>query len=429
MSKIAFLFPGQGSQYVGMGQEYCKEFAVARQVFQEANDTFGFDFQKICFEGSSVELNQIENVLPAILTVSVAAFRVYMQEVGVVPHFAAGHSLGEYAALTCSGALSFSDTLKIVKLRSILAVETASKVDGAMTVINEIQPDIIVEQCRKVSRDETPVFIACYNSANQTVISGHQTAVMQVEDILMEMGAQITPILMSPPFHGPLLRPVMEKLKNELLACGYGQLQWPVVSNVTALPYESVTDIINNLVLQLVKPVQWMATLDYLTGCGVTVFLEIGPQSVLTDLIKTNGIAAKSFSFGQRNERQALLDCLTSREMETQPKKSRSYAVTLVTKCLAAAVSTKNKNWNNDEYYRNVVAPFQEIQAMQQKLQETNSLPTMRQMREALQMLRSVLRTKQVPLEIQVKKFQQILNETGTGDLFPEFINPTSLGT
>jgi [acyl-carrier-protein] S-malonyltransferase len=312
MNKTALLFPGQGSHFVGMGRDLYNEYEVAKRVFEEANDVLGYDITKICFEGNLLKLNSLENMFPGLFIVCVALFKVYMQEMGVSPQYSAGHSLGEYAALTCSGALEFADALKMIYRRGVLAQEIADSGEGSMTIVEGIDIQTAEVECKKISSPDQMVGVSCYNSPSQIAISGHQDAVVQVEDNLIELGAQISPILTAPPLHCPLMQPVADQLEIELKKYTYHELKWPVISNVDALPYSNSNSILAKLKLQLTHSVQWLATIQYLEKQGITNFIEIGPQSVLTSLLKTFVKNATMVSFGNKDDRQMLLKSLSS---------------------------------------------------------------------------------------------------------------------
>lgn len=427
MKKIAFLFPGQGSQYVGMGKALSQDFAVAKKVFEEANDALGFDLQKLCFEGDLPELTKTENTQPAILSTSVATYRVYMQEVGLSPSFGAGHSLGELSTLACSGAIGFADAIKLVKQRGCFMQEAVALGVGAMSAISGIEQSIIEEECRKTSTAEQTVVISNYNSPDQIVISGHQAAVTEVGGKLKEKGARVIPLKVSAPFHSPLMQPAADRFKEELLKYQYQEMKWPVLSNVTAQPYGSKEKIIENLTLQLVQPVQWIASMAYLDKQGVEIAIEIGPHTVLRNLMKSNAKNIPAFSYDKTEDREAVKKMVSATEKPTPqaPAKDPKYTPTVVTRCLAIAVCTRNRNWDNDEYQKGVVEPYRKIQQMQDELEKEEKSPTVGQMEEALEMLRSVFITKKTPIEEQVERFNQVFEETGTRQLFPSFKMPS----
>jgi len=418
MEKIAFLFPGQGSQYIGMTKSLSDRYEIARQTFEEANDILGFALDRLCFDGSLADLGKIENSLVALLVTSVVSFRVYMQQIGIAPQFCAGHSLGEFSALTCSGALRFADAVKIVHLRGKLAREMADKGIGAMTIIDGIQSEVIAAECARQSTPEQPVAISCYNSANQAAISGTQEAVSKVEERILELGGQVTPLFDNAPFHCPLMQSAADQLRAELQKYQFYYIKWPVIANITGLPYENQDKIVETLSAQLVRPVQWQKTMHFLQKYGITLAVELGVKNVLSALIKTETKGINGLSFDQKEDRQALFDFFAHNELY------RKHVPTVITKCLAIAVATPNTNWNNDEYHQGITEPYRRIKAMQEELEEKEIQPSVAQMQEALEMLRSVFNTKKVPLLEQIEWYQQIFDETATNYLFRDFEMP-----
>lgn len=310
MNKVALLFPGQGSHFVGMGRDLFDKYGVAKQVFEEANDVLGYDITKICFEGSLLELNSLENMFPGLVMVCVALFKVNMLEIEIVPQFSAGHSLGEYAALTCAGALKFADVLKVIHRRGVLAQELADSGEGTMTIFSGVDPRTAEMECKKISNNQQIAVVSCYNSPSELAVSGHQEAVIQVEDQLIELGAQISPILTAPPMHCSLMQPVADELETELKKLSYHELQWPVLANVDALPYKEPMGILPKLKLQLTHPVQWLDTINYMANQGVDTFIEIGPQAVLTNLLKTHLKNITAISCATKDDRQSLAKLL-----------------------------------------------------------------------------------------------------------------------
>lgn len=411
-----------------MGANLHEEFTAARQTFAEANEVLGFDLQKICFNGGLVELNRMTNLFPALLTFSVAAFRVYLEEIGIIPDFFAGHSLGEYSALVCSGVMNFSDALKIVHKRGLFAQEAIDNRTGAMTIINGVDEKVVERECRNVSNSEQIAVVSCYNAPGQVAISGHLQAVMKVEDELMKRKAQVTPLLMSPPFHCPLMQQAADKLKSQLTKYSYHPAKRVVIANVTARPYSVPQGVVDNLTNQLIRPVKWKDTMDYLQKQGVEQFIEMGPQAVLTNLVKT-GAKTNHFkvaSFGQKDDRNALLQLFHTRGILFEPVSIDTHTAQLVlTQCLAAAVCTRNLNWDQHQYQRGVVEPYEKIEKIQDQLDQNDGVPTMEQMEQALEMLRSVMKTKKVPIVEQVKRFNKIFHETGTRHLFRHFNMPS----
>jgi [acyl-carrier-protein] S-malonyltransferase len=338
MDKSAFVFPGQGSQYVGMGKHLYEQYRVAKETFEEANEVLGFSLSKLIFEGPMGELGKTENMQLALLVASTATFRVYMQEIGEEPHYLAGHSMGEYAALVCSGELSLTDALAIVKLRGKLSQAVAKSSIGAMTVVNKAPIQAVERICEEASAPGSKVSIACYNGWEQSVIAGHQEALIRAETLLAERNAELAPLMTSPPFHSPLMADAAEELGSELGKVAFSRFQWPVIANVTGQPYPGEGAVAELLTLQMTRPVQWLATMNYLLEHGVTTVVEMGPQAVLTNLFRQHAPSVRAVSFGQKDDRNAVLNNLRQQPAGTDGRR------TVVTECLAVAVSTPNRN-------------------------------------------------------------------------------------
>ncbi|ARU60246.1 [acyl-carrier-protein] S-malonyltransferase [Tumebacillus avium] len=416
MEKLAFLFTGQGSQYVGMSKSFYDDYAIAKQTFEEANDVLGFDIAKLCFEGTLGELTRTENTQPAILASSVVAFRVYMQEIGIAPQFLAGHSLGEYAALACSGAITFADALKIIRERGLATKEVAATGVGGMTIIDNLSPQVVQEEIDKLNLQDQFVMINCYNSPTQVAIAGHQEAVEELESRLLDLDGQVTPLLMSAPFHTPLMQPVADRLQEVLEGVTFNHFRYPVIANIDARPYGDTGNIITKLTQQSLRPVRWQETLQFLHRYGVTHAIEMGPKNVLSNLTTANTPQVEALCFAQREDRKQLQEIFSADHV------LKKHIPTVVTRCLGIAVATPNTNWDQEQYRQGVIEPYRKIQALQDELDQSGEQPTEAQMREALTMLKSVFETKNVPVREQQDWFYQILDETNTIYLFQDFL-------
>ncbi|WP_303722599.1 ACP S-malonyltransferase [Malonomonas rubra] len=282
----AFLFPGQGSQYSGMGKDLAENFLVAKHVFQEANDSLGFDLAAMCFSGSEDELKLTANTQPAILTTSIAALRVLEQETDLQPAFAAGHSLGEYSALVSVGALSLADAVKTVRQRGTFMQEAVPVGFGAMAAIMGIDAPELTLICEKAAEGEI-VAPANFNSPGQIVIAGHATAVERAMTLAKEAGAKrALPLPVSAPFHSALMEPAAKRLAEVLEGVTIGEFKCPVVGNVEAAPYLGPERVKPLLVEQVCAAVRWDESVLKMQELGVTNYIEIGPGKVLSGLVK-----------------------------------------------------------------------------------------------------------------------------------------------
>ena len=286
MSKTAFIFPGQGSQYSGMGKELADFFPVARQVFEEADDALGLKLSDICFTGSEDELRLTANTQPAILTASIAVLRVLEQESGLKADFLAGHSLGEYSALVCSGAMTFADAVKTVRARGTFMQEAVPVGIGAMAAMLSIDKESLEEICLEASQGEV-VSPANFNSPGQIVIAGHAGAVNRAIEIAKARGFRKAMLLtVSAPFHCALMKPAADQLAEVVVQLPYGTMVSPVVSNVEAKSNQDSVRVQQLLVAQVCSPVLWEQSVQEMTSLGVNRYVEIGPGKVLSGLVK-----------------------------------------------------------------------------------------------------------------------------------------------
>src|ERR1700741_100669 len=285
MGKVAFVFPGQASQYPGMGKELAEKYPVARSVFDEADKALGISVSKLCFEGSEDDLKLTANTQPAILTVSVAASRV-LAEKGITPDFVAGHSLGEYSALVAAGSLKFADAVKLVRKRGTYMQEAVPAGQGAMAAIMGLSPAVVQDACKRAAEVEICA-PANLNSPEQTVISGHAGAVKRAVEIASQLGAKRAVILaVSAPFHCALMIAAQERLEKELGKTQFSNLQMPLVTNVDADTITTGDEAREALIRQVTAPVRWEESMRLLIDEGVDTFVEVGPGRVLVGLLR-----------------------------------------------------------------------------------------------------------------------------------------------
>lgn len=286
MSKIAFIFPGQGSQSVGMGKELVLNFKIAAQIFEEASDAIGVNLKKLSFEGPEDELNLTANTQPAILTASIAALEVLKAETELQADLLAGHSLGEYTALVHGGAFAFADAVKIVRRRGEFMQAAVPGGEGAMAAILGMEKKDVAEVCSD-AESLGLVSPANFNSPGQIVVSGEKKAVERAVELAKERGARRAIMLpVSVPSHCALMVSAGDLLKEELEKYKVGELNVPVVSNVEASTYLSAGEVSDLLVRQLSSPVRWDESVISLKDAGAETIIEIGPGRVLSGLVK-----------------------------------------------------------------------------------------------------------------------------------------------
>lgn len=310
MAKQAYIFPGQGSQSVGMGKDLFDNFAVAREAFAEADDALGFSLSELCFAGDEAELQLTANTQPAILTTSIAAYRSMLAEGFEPPTIVAGHSLGEYSALVAAGVLTLADAVQTVRKRGTYMQDAVPVGVGAMAAILGADPEIIEAACADAAQGQvcSPANI---NSSSQVVIAGNAEAIDRACEILKERGAKrAIKLNVSAPFHCELMMPAQELLVDDLNKLKYEKFSFPIIHNVDAMLNVDSETVAAKLAEQVSSPVKWLQSVNVLIESGVDTFVEVGPGKVLSGLVKQISRESKIFnvenSESLRNTKESL---------------------------------------------------------------------------------------------------------------------------
>jgi [acyl-carrier-protein] S-malonyltransferase len=306
---VALVFPGQGSQYAGMGKDFYENFETAKEIFEKANEVLGFDLKNLIFEGGE-ELNKTVNTQPAILTVSYAIFRVLKEQFPDLEiEFVAGHSLGEYTALLAANVLDFENAVKLVRYRAEYMQNAVPEGKGGMAAVIGISPEEVKKLCEEIEGIVEPVN---FNSPIQTVVAGEAEAVKKLVKLARSRRIKAIPLKVSVPSHSSLMREAAEKFKEKLNEVPFRDAKTPVVQNYDAKPHIKAEEIKENLYLQLFNPVRWVDSVIYMKEQGVDTFIEVGPKNVLSKLIQQTVEGVKVCNLDKVEDLEKLRECLGS---------------------------------------------------------------------------------------------------------------------
>lgn len=400
MKKIALLFPGQGSQTVGMGKWFYDRYPVARQTFEEADDTLGWSVTEACFYGPTDKLTSTDIAQPALLTASMAMYRAYREEIGIRPFAAAGHSLGEYSALCGAGAISFAEALKLVHFRGQTMKAAAELGTGTMLAVGGIDYLTAEEQLADLAQSRDEACIACYNGPFQAVVSGTSPAMERVESHFRKLGAKVATLQVGAPFHHPLMRSAAEELERRLEQVAFNPLQFKVLSNVTGHAIDvSKQSLVEELTRQMTQPVQWRKSMNVLRYSGIELAIELGPKTVLKQLLKSHD-AIEAYAYDVAEDRKRLanrIECGTG-----EPSRSDHPIAKL------AAIAVTEPNRRDDPGTRQgVLEPYSRLIDLRGRLERQNKQPGPEDIRQGLQWLREILQMKGVPPEQQLDRLAE----------------------
>lgn len=285
-TNFAVIFPGQGSQYSGMGRFLYDNYQTARETFKLADDTLNFSLSDLCFNGNIKDITKTYNTQPALLTISYIMYQIYIKKRDLRPSLLLGHSLGELTALVCSNAIKFTDGIKIARDRGLYMQECGDKSEGSMLAVLSDDFKLIKKFCSEISNEKLILEIANYNSNNQIVLSGNNRALDMIKEKLKKENIKCIRLNVSAAFHSPIMESASSKLRKNLSQYKFSQMSIPVISNISGKPYLSQDDVIKNLSLQVTKPVQWVKSISNALKLGANLFVEVGPKSVLKNLNK-----------------------------------------------------------------------------------------------------------------------------------------------
>jgi len=366
MDKYALLFPGQGSQYTGMGKSLIEKDSSIKIIFEEASEILGFKLIDACQNTSQYNLQKSCNAQVAILTVSYASYLVYKNLFIENPSFVLGHSLGEYSALVVAGSLNFSDALKIVYKRGLLMDEVSQSCLGSMVALNNISLKVLEEICAEISKKNKIIVISNYNGPNEIVLSGHNNAINELELLIQKKTkANMIKLNVSAPFHSPIMEPIVFQMKTELGKYTFNFPKIPIISSVDGKPYNN-RNVIENLTNQICSPVYWSKAIDFLIDSGVKTFIDVGPKSILKNLVKShisinnilNYKTISTFSLDNKEDIKAIEQ--NRRQLLTQYLKN----------LLKEAITEKNLNSSIDDYQEKVVNLYHNVEQTYKKVKQ-----------------------------------------------------------
>ncbi|MBE6050849.1 MAG: ACP S-malonyltransferase [Clostridium sp.] len=408
MNKLGVVYSGQGSQYVGMGKELYENFEIAKEIYEKANEILKFDLAKMSFYDEKQEINLTQNLQPVTLTYSVALYEVFKKEFGIKPRIFAGHSLGEYSALTCSGAIKFEDALRLVRSRGLLMEKNC--IEGGMIAVVGIDKDIIENYCFKNNNENSIISVSNYNSKNQTILSGNLSEIEKATEYFEQKNATVKRLNVSGAFHSILMKDAAMEFKNELDKYEFTFPKSKVISNVDALLYSSVKDIKEKLVKQLVSPVRWVDIMNYFYRDDINLVVEFGPKKSIRNFFKNTFNDIEAFSFENEEDSDKVREILKNVDNE------KDYLRYFIDKCIATISCTKNKNPNEQEFQNGVIESCKNIRKIQENIAslQENDLSLCN---KVLDLVKVALDTKRVDKLEQQRRLSEVISAVDTFEL------------
>ena len=404
--KIAALFPGQGSQFVGMGNQLLREYSIAKKIFEEASEALGFDIKKLCLASDPSELKKTENAQPALLTNSYAEYQVAKMKWEFEPTVLAGHSLGEFTALVCAGAIDFKTAIRLVRSRGYCINESVKGTDSGMVAVLKADADHIGAICETISKETGKVIcLSNINSKDEIVVSGEKVALDHFKKISKEESYTVIPLQVSGAFHSPILKKAHDLFRLELDKINFKPLTLPIISNLTGEYYTSNTDMVDHLAQHLINPVLWYKTMQQMEKDNIDATIEFGGKEVLKKMVLKHTPFIQSYSFNDNLER-----VLQRNTKGTLKPVQRDLAIKFIESSLTAAISTKNYQKNNlDEYHEMVIVPYRKVQTLKDKIVNNEQDASVQDLQESLNMIISVLKTKMLPKDEQKEYIDNLL--------------------
>ncbi len=409
MNNIIVMFPGQGSQYVGLGKKWFDQYDSVKACFKQASEITGYPLKELCFEGPLNELTKTNIAQVAVLTTSYAMYEVLQKEKEIPVTFFTGHSLGEITALTAAGAMKFADAVKLVKVRGESMAACAEGLKTGMSAIVKLSVDVIEPLLKEFNEFGHDVQIANYNSEFQTVLAGKIDELNAFAEIIDTNGGRVVRMNVGGAFHSSYMQGAVKAYSEEIERIEFKMPQIPVISSVTGKVYSSVEEIKETLSKQLTSPVCWSSVIDECEKREVKMWLEVGPKNVLTKLVRKMVDNSEVLTFEEDSENgYKVIDTVIKLKMRDP---------SFIQLCMGVVASTKNRNWDELDYSQGVIQKYKQLQELQGKYEE-NEITLEKASLQALEILKVILNTKKVPVQEQKERIRGIIKKANSSIVY-----------